>query len=355
VRNLFRCFVAFAAVAVVATGAAACKSADPYAAKVNGAVLSKADLDDELNAIRDNKKYLSSLEQNQVTVKGTGDGTFNSQFVARLLTRRIYFELIHEEFTRRHLKLGSKDLNIARQEVTSSLADPNDPSQAASGPVVLAAFPKSYQTWLIHTNAEVYVLQNALADTSDTNLRAYYEAHKDQFESVCAAHILVDTKPEADAIEKQLAKAKDKNATFADIAKKQSKDTGSGAKGGDLGCAAPSNYVAEFKAAVRTQKIGVIGQPVKSQFGYHIIRVDSRTEAKPFEEVKEDVKSAVTDSQQGPFNDFLTKASAKAKVEVNPRYGTYDTTGQQPEVVPPKTPDAANDTGNTGNTANPGG
>ncbi|MEY2419219.1 MAG: hypothetical protein QOG90_1899 [Actinomycetota bacterium] len=329
--KLFRFFVAFAAVAVMATGSAACKSSEPYAAKVNGTTVSKADLDDELNAIRDNTKYRQQLEQNQVPVKGTGDGTFNSAFAARILTRRIYFELVHEEFLRRNLKVKSGDLSVARQEVESSIG----------GPSVFGAFPKSYQTWLVRTNAEVYVLQNAMANTSESNLRAYYESHKDQFESVCAAHILVDTKAAADAIEKELAKAKDKNATFADIAKKQSKDTGSGAQGGDLGCASPSNYVAEFKDAVRTQKIGVIGQPVKSQFGYHIIRVDKRDEAKPFEEVKEEVKSAITDSQQGPFNDFLTKASTKAKVEVNPRYGTYDTSGQQPEVVPPKTPDAA--------------
>jgi hypothetical protein len=336
VSKLFRFFVACAAVAVVATGSAACKSSEPYAAKVNGATVSKADLDDELNAIRSNTKYRQQLEQNQVPVAGTGDGTFNSAFAARILTRRIYFELVHEEFVRRKLKVGSSALNLARQEVESSIG----------GPSVLGAFPKSYQTWLIHTNAEVYVLQNAMANTSEANLRAYYDAHKEQFESVCAAHILVETKAQADAIEKQLAKAKDKNATFADIAKKDSKDAQSGAQGGDLGCAAPSNYVAEFKDAVRTQKVGVIGQPVKTQFGYHIIRVDGREPAKPFDEVKEDVRAAITDGQQGPFNEFLTQASTKAKVEVNPRYGTYDTSGQQPEVVPPKAPDAA--TNNSG-------
>ncbi|MBA2609043.1 MAG: peptidyl-prolyl cis-trans isomerase, partial [Actinobacteria bacterium] len=86
------------------------------------------------------------------------------------------------------------------------------------------------------------------------------------------------------------------------------------------------------------QKLGVIGDPVKTQFGYHVIRVDSRDPVPPFEEVKEQVQQAVTDGAQGPFNDFLNKASSKAKVEVNPRYGTYDTTGDSPQVVPPKSP-----------------
>jgi foldase protein PrsA len=332
VRNLLRLSAAFGAVVLVITGTAACKSAEPYAVKVNGQTVSKSDFDDELKAIRDNTQYRQAVEQT-IKVTGTGDDTFNQQFVAQVLTRRVYFTLVHQEFVRRNLKLTRADLSTSRAEVV----------QAIGGPQVFAAFRKSYQTFLIHTNAEVDVLATKLANTSPANLRAYYNDHIDQFEDVCAAHILVDTKAKADAIEKQLAKAKDKKTTFADIAKKESKDTGSGAKGGDLGCAAPSNYVAEFKDAVRTQKIGVIGQPVKSQFGYHIIRVDSREPAKPFAEVKDQVKSAITDSQQGAFTQFLTEASTKAKVEVNPRFGTFDTSGQQPEVVPPKAPASATD------------
>jgi foldase protein PrsA len=337
VRKLIRFFVACTAVGVIATGTAACKSATPYAAKVNGATITKADFDGELEAIRDNKKFREAVEQS-LPVKGTGDDTFNQAFVAQILTRRIYFTLVHQEFERRNLKVTSRDLEISRREILQQLQGDQE---------MLDGFRKDYQTWLIRVNAEVSVLANKLADTSDSNLHAYYEAHKDQFENVCAAHILVDTKAQADTLEKQIAKAKDKNATFADLAKSKSKDTGSGAKGGDLGCAAPSNYVSAFKDAVRTQKVGVIGQPVKSEFGYHIIRVDSREAAKPFDEVKEEVKTAITDSQQGAFNTFVTTGMKDAKVEVNPRYGTYDTSGQQPEIVPPKTPDAA--------TSNPGG
>ncbi len=326
-----RFFVAGVAALVALTGMAACKSATPYAAKVNGEPLSKAGLDNELNAIRGNAKYLEALKQAQVPVAGAGAGTFNSQFVARILTRRIYLELIHQEFVRRKLKLTDKDLAGARQQLAASIGDES----------VLDDFPKAYYNEIRRTTAEVTVLQNALADTSEANLRKYYGEHLDQFESACAAHILVATEPEAAKIVKSLGSAKDKKATFADLAKKQSTDTGSGANGGDLGCAAPSGYVAEFKDAVRTQKIGVIGEPVKTQFGYHVIRVDSREEAKPYAEVKEQVKTAITDSQQGPFNEFLTNASSKAKVEVNPRYGSFDKTAESPEVKPPEAPAAS--------------
>jgi foldase protein PrsA len=339
VKNLNRLFAAATVAAVAVTGVA-CKSATPYAAKVNGIVLSKSGLDDELNAIRANKKYMDALREQNVPVDGPNDNksAMSSQFVARILTRRIYLELVHQEFVKRKLKIKDADLQVSREQLLSSM-----PAQGQDAVAMLDAFSKDYYNEIRRTNAEVYVLQNALADSSPASLRRYYNEHLEQFESACAAHILVETKAEADAIEKQLAKAKDKKATFAEIAKEKSKDPGSGANGGDLGCASPAGYVAEFKDAVREQAIGVIGDPVKTQFGYHIIRVDSRDAAKPFEEVKEEVRSAITDSQQGPFNDFLTKASTKAKVEVNPRYGTYDTTGQAPEVVPPKTPEATSD------------
>ncbi len=330
-KGTSRLYVA-AFLALTLFGLSACKAAEPYAAKVNGITLTKSALDDELEAIRDNKSYLKALKQSGVVVAGTGSGTFDSNFVARVLTRRIYLELIHQEVVKRNLKVSAKDLSVAKQQLASSIGDDK----------TLRKFPKKYLAEIQRTTAEVFVLQTALADASDAALRKYYKDHIDQFESVCAAHILVETKATADSIEKQLKAAKDAAATFAEIAKAQSKDPGSGANGGDLGCASPSGYVEEFKDAVRTQAVGVIGDPVKTQYGYHIIRVDKREPVKPFSEVKEQVRQAVTDDAQGPFNEFLGDASANAKVEINPRYGSYDKTGDSPQVVPPKAPGGDN-------------
>lgn len=329
-KTPIRLFAAAVAASISLTGFAACKSAEPYAAKVNGATLSKSALDDELNAIRGNAKYRDALKQSGVEVLGQGDNTFDAAFVARVLTRRIYLQLVHAEVVKRKLEVKKSDLEEAHQQLLSSVGDET----------VLDKFPKKYLEEIERTTAEVSILQNALADTSDKSLRAYYDSNKEQYEEACAAHILVETKAEADAIEKTLDKASDKKAKFAEEAKAKSKDPGSGANGGDLGCASPANYVAEFKDAVRTQEIGVIGDPVKTQFGYHIIRVDSR-KTPEFSEVKAKIKEDITSSQQGPFNTFLQKASSGAKVEVNPRYGKFDKSGESPQVTPPKSPDAA--------------
>ena len=93
-KNLVRTFLAAASVVVlVACGT----NAEPYAAKVNGNRVETKDLDRELNAIASNKEYLRSLEEASVPVQGEGKGTFDAAFVARVLTRRIYLELVRPQ------------------------------------------------------------------------------------------------------------------------------------------------------------------------------------------------------------------------------------------------------------------
>ncbi|MFY8179041.1 MAG: peptidylprolyl isomerase [Limnohabitans sp.] len=125
-----------------------------------------------------------------------------------------------------------------------------------------------------------------------------------------ARHILVETKAQADAI---LASLK-KNGKFEDIAKKQSKDPGSGANGGDLDWAAPGNYVKEFSDAMVALNKGQVSAPVQSQFGFHIIRLDDVREAQlpKLEEVKPQISQQLTQQRMATFQQELR---AKAKIE----------------------------------------
>ena len=126
-----------------------------------------------------------------------------------------------------------------------------------------------------------------------------------------ASHILVATEDEAKAI---IASIK-KGAKFADIAKKQSKDPGSGAKGGDLDWANPSSYVAEFtESLIKLDKGKMTQTPVKSQFGWHVIRLDDVREAQmpKLDEVKPQIAQQL---QQQKMNKFQEDLRAKAKIE----------------------------------------
>src|ERR1700676_1464505 len=127
----------------------------------------------------------------------------------------------------------------------------------------------------------------------DAAIKAYYEAHKADYEApeVKARHILIRFKGSAVPVragqkelteEEALARAKDlrekiaKGADFGALAKAESDDTGTGANGGDLGSFGHGRMVKEFDEAAFSLPVGEISQPVKSQFGYHIIQVESR-------------------------------------------------------------------------------
>ena len=126
-----------------------------------------------------------------------------------------------------------------------------------------------------------------------------------------ASHILVETEDQA---KKLIADIK-KSGKFADIAKKNSKDPGSGAKGGDLDWANASSYVKEFSDAMtKLDKGKMTDVAVKSQFGFHIIRLDDVRQAQlpPMDQVKPQIEQQL--GQQKLAN-FQKEMRDKAKVE----------------------------------------
>ena len=124
-----------------------------------------------------------------------------------------------------------------------------------------------------------------------------------------ARHILVEKEDEAKALIKQI----NGGAKFEDLAKKSSKDPGSGANGGDLDFAAPGSYVPEFsQALVKLKKGQMTDTPVKSQFGWHIIKLEDTREAQfpSFEEVKGRIQQQLQQTKLAAFRDEL-KSKAK--------------------------------------------
>lgn len=127
-----------------------------------------------------------------------------------------------------------------------------------------------------------------------------------------ARHILVDSEDRAKAI---IAEIKSGSKKFEDIAKKESKDPGSAQNGGDLDWASPSNYVPEFTEAMLKLKKGEVSDiPAKSQFGWHVIRVDDIRDAElpALEDIKPQIASQLEQQKMVQFQEDLR---AKAKVE----------------------------------------
>ncbi len=159
---------------------------------------------------------------------------------------------------------------------------------------------------------------------SDADLHKYYDDHKNEFEQVHARHILIRTagspmplKPgskelsDAEGLAKaqELLKRLKAGEDFAALATKESDDTGSGANGGDLSFFKRGQMVPSFDQAAFSLPVGELSEPVKSQFGYHIIKVEAR-QVKSFDEVKDELEKRLKPEQSQKALEELQKKAA---------------------------------------------
>lgn len=182
-------------------------------------------------------------------------------------------------------------------------------SGLASNPEVKTQLEMNRQSILINALLRDYVEKNPV---KDADIKAEYDKVKAQAgdKEYHAYHILVDKEDDAKAIISKLKAG----AKFEELAK-QSKDTGSAAKGGDLDWASPGTFVAPFsQALVALQKGQITETPVKTEFGYHVIKLeDVRTAKFPtLEEVKPQITEGLQNQKVQIYQQALLK---KAKVQ----------------------------------------
>ena len=155
------------------------------------------------------------------------------------------------------------------------------------------------------------------SQVSDADLKKFYEENIDKFkagEQIKASHILVKSEKEAKDLLAQIKSG----ANFEELAKKHSVDS-SAAKGGDLGWFGKGSMVPAFEKAALALKEGQVSDVVKSDFGYHIIKLTGKRLAgtSPFEEVKEQIKAAIMPTkQQEVFQKIKEDLKKDAKIVV---------------------------------------
>jgi parvulin-like peptidyl-prolyl isomerase len=317
-RPLFRLgvLVVASALVVVAAGCGSGSSSNAYS--IDGRAHSDSSFQRELRALRDNKQLQAVIAQGggpSTTAKGTIDPKITASWLQQDLEQAV----ADREFAQRHLKTSA----LTKQELTSYT------NQFFSTQKVFDAFPKWFRDLELGRFSRFLILLGP--KPSDAELQKTFEQLKATNcpSGKLVAHILLKTKPEADAVYADLFKGAD----FATTAAQKSTDTQSAQQGGQLGCLTPGQYVKEFEDAANALQPGTVSQPVQSQYGWHIIKVTELT----FESARATVEQQSLAQQNQKLLTHLSSVLSKAHVTINPKYGTVV---KKPKftISPPKTP-----------------
>ncbi len=234
---------------------------------------------------------------------------------------------------------AEKKITASDEEVTERLEDLKKrlpPGVALEDYVKSAGMTVEKITSQIKEDVKVGKLLDEVTDSvakpSDEEVKSFFDENEDQFkqgESVQASHILISTKGISD--EAEVAKKKEmieglkkeidggEGKSFEELAKEHSACP-SGKSGGDLGPFTRGQMVPEFDAAAFTQKVGEVSDPVKTQFGYHLIKVTNKTEAKApnFDEIKDQLAERLEAQAKGKAVDtFIAGLRDSAKIEMS--------------------------------------
>jgi parvulin-like peptidyl-prolyl isomerase len=247
--------------------------------------------------------------------------------------RQILDDLIMDKL----LTKAAADIKVSEEEVTAEIAK------------LKAQFPteEDFKNQLAAVGQSPEKLQMALAklmqqrkwvesqigksiEVTDADIKKFYDDNKAEFErpeEVKASHILFmtkqdDTKEFSDAqlekAKKAVAAAKKKGADFAALAKEQSEEPGAKESGGDLGFFSKDRMVPEFSEAAFKLQPGQISEPVRTQFGWHVIKLEEKKPAgvSPFDEVKEQLGAYLkADKQRKAIGELMEKLRADAKID----------------------------------------
>lgn len=325
--TLLRSALVLLAVAALAACGEVTGTGDPnVAATVNGSEVTIAEVEERFEQAKKQPQVAQQLAEDP-------DGRYGKEIQAQILSQLVVAQLLEQWAD----ELGVEASDEEVEDERTALIEQMGGEEAFDSAVKESGLSEKEVTETIRQR----VLQNKIteevagdAEVTDEEIAAFYEENKaTRFGSKARArHILVKTKPEADRILKQLKGGAD----FAKIAKTESTDPGSGAKGGDLGEFGPGQMVPAFEEAVFSSEVGEITGPVKTEFGFHIIEVTEKTDGPELEEVSDEIRDELQEGAKGELlQKRLQERTKEAEVTVNPRFGTWNAETAQVEPEAP--------------------
>lgn len=304
--------VCVAVAVLIAVSAVACQKAEApednvasadVKAMVNGEAITKSEYEQVLSI---NKKSAEMYYGSEIWDTDRGDGTtFGSYFEDQILEELILNKLMLAEAVREGFTMTDDEIKSEFDEVKNSYSSEDEYKKA----VEEVGFTEDFilkdikETGIINKYRENIISKEP---TEDELKELYDKIHLG--EELKASHILVDTEEEAKTVLERLKAGE----TFEDVAKEVS-TCPSAPDGGDLGFFSYTSMVKEFSDAAFAMNVGDLSDIVKSDFGYHVIKVtDKKGEPTPYEEAGETLKDMY---KSNLYNDKIAELKADAKIE----------------------------------------
>ncbi|MGH2784901.1 MAG: peptidylprolyl isomerase [Actinomycetota bacterium] len=283
-------------------------------AVVNGVMIPRDELDEQVASVYANPQFQGSLNPE--------DAEQRLQVERQVIVQLIQDELVRQEAKRLKINVTRAQVDARFQAIEA--AQPQELQQEVQSRG-LAAVRDLIEGQLLAEGLSAAAGKNVIA--SEQELVAAY-GNGQRFEEIKVRHILFQVADDEAAVRAKAQKALDQlrdGADFATLAKQLSEDPGSKEAGGDLGYITREvNFDETFLNAAFAVKEGKISGLVRTQFGFHIIKVDDRR-AKTFAQARAELAEEIaTQKRTQAFQDFLTERLRLANIVVNPRWGDFD-------------------------------
>ena len=240
------------------------------------------------------------------------------EFMARQNGQQALDSLVSQKIV--ELEAGKQNIGASDEEIQAELQSYYDyygGEEAFMQSLTASGYPLEQIRQDMAVTVKIKKLLEPRVVISDEEMQTYFEENQADFaqeEQVQASHILVDTEEKASEIQRRLTSGED----FVQLARENSTDTASAGNGGDLGFFSRGAMMQEFEEAAFGMQVGQVSAPVKTDYGYHIIKVTGRKEAQgaDFEQSRDKIRAALFEQKsQAEFDVWLQEMHQQHEVK----------------------------------------
>lgn len=264
-----------------------------------------------LGAVFSKDEIIAKVEGEPITKNDLYE-VLAKQYGSSTISYLIDNKIVELEAEKEKITLSDKEI----EEEMQSYIESNGGEEAFNAALEQSGITKEDIKRDIINYLKIVKLLEPKIEITDEEMKTYFEENKESFneeEQVEASHILVADEATAKEVKEKLNAGED----FAKLAKKYSTDTSNAGKGGELGFISKGEMVEEFENAAFSMNIGDISDPVKTDYGYHIIKVTDKKEAKEavYKDHKEEIKETLFDQAvQDEYSNWITDKNKELEI-----------------------------------------